>query len=513
MPIIDLNGLGHFKDKENAMVADKYSATKTYAVGDYCYYNGTLYRCTTAITTAEAWTVGHWTAAKLAADVTSQSEQIGELKNATNGIKSTIFTDETQIDNLSYNASRFGKTNKPVLAFLPANTWVKSLSLLMPANTAPYVDVELWEETNGTYSKSKTFQYLSTESHTSGYQKVNYPEIICNKNAFITYKDTSSSGVVRNDTDASSTLYVFPYDSETITFAAMTTVTRKIAVKIDYLTDLEDSAKDFVIVDQNGSGNYTTVIDAITNEPENTVIMVKPGVYNQDMTSCLKKRIILIGTDRNQCIIRDTDGRYGHHPLYISCGYFENLTIVAPYVSGESHEIGASGESSDNGSYAVHIDTDNDYAVGKQCEFHHCNISSDFFPAVGLGLRKNATFIFDDCKLENNQIATRGNYTSDGTLGALFFHDTNGEGGNQYIEVKDCMLTSKLENAMCMMQRENPEEETAVFCNFINNVLFSDVGGYTDTVWFRRDPLNPSTGKFSIVIGYGNSISTLNNNT
>lgn len=73
--LIDLNGLGHYKSKENAMVASVYSATKTYAVGDYAYYNGTLYRCTTAITTAEAWTAGHWTAAKIGDDVT-------ELKTA-----------------------------------------------------------------------------------------------------------------------------------------------------------------------------------------------------------------------------------------------------------------------------------------------------------------------------------------------------------------------------------------------------------------------------------------------
>lgn len=80
MPLIDLNGLGYFKGKENAMVAGNYSASNTYAVGDYVYYSGTLYRCTTAITTAEAWTAAHWTAAKLAEDLTSQSEKIDKLK-------------------------------------------------------------------------------------------------------------------------------------------------------------------------------------------------------------------------------------------------------------------------------------------------------------------------------------------------------------------------------------------------------------------------------------------------
>lgn len=39
-----------------------YDPTETYALGSYCIYGGVLYRCSTAITTAEAWTVGHWTA-------------------------------------------------------------------------------------------------------------------------------------------------------------------------------------------------------------------------------------------------------------------------------------------------------------------------------------------------------------------------------------------------------------------------------------------------------------------
>lgn len=43
----------------NAM-ASNYNASSTYAIGDYCLYNGKLYECTTAITTPEAWTAAHW---------------------------------------------------------------------------------------------------------------------------------------------------------------------------------------------------------------------------------------------------------------------------------------------------------------------------------------------------------------------------------------------------------------------------------------------------------------------
>lgn len=60
----------------NAM-APAYSPSGTYAVGVYVNHNGSIYRCTTAITTAESWTSGHWTAVVLGADLASQ---VGELK-------------------------------------------------------------------------------------------------------------------------------------------------------------------------------------------------------------------------------------------------------------------------------------------------------------------------------------------------------------------------------------------------------------------------------------------------
>lgn len=42
-------------------LSDEYDPTATYAVGDLCIHSNTLYRCNTAITTAEAWNSIHWT--------------------------------------------------------------------------------------------------------------------------------------------------------------------------------------------------------------------------------------------------------------------------------------------------------------------------------------------------------------------------------------------------------------------------------------------------------------------
>ena len=42
------------------IVSDEYSATSTYAVGDYCIRENVLYKCKTAITTGEAFDSNKW---------------------------------------------------------------------------------------------------------------------------------------------------------------------------------------------------------------------------------------------------------------------------------------------------------------------------------------------------------------------------------------------------------------------------------------------------------------------
>lgn len=88
---IDVNGLDHYHDKVSAMLASEYSSSKTYAVGDYCFHAGTLYECTTAITTAENWTAGHWTAAKLAEDTSALKTAFDEL------VYTNVLLDEASI--------------------------------------------------------------------------------------------------------------------------------------------------------------------------------------------------------------------------------------------------------------------------------------------------------------------------------------------------------------------------------------------------------------------------------
>ena len=60
-------------------IADAYSASSTYALGDHVLYNGQLYECNTAITTAEAWTAAHWTAVTVGAEIATVKDGLSEV--------------------------------------------------------------------------------------------------------------------------------------------------------------------------------------------------------------------------------------------------------------------------------------------------------------------------------------------------------------------------------------------------------------------------------------------------
>ena len=271
-------------------------------------------------------------------------------------------------------------------------------------------------------------------------------------------------------------------------------------------TDIADKIKNknFVVVDISGKGDYNSVVEAVANEPENTVIYIKPGIY-EGTIQAFNKRIILIGTDRNECILKSKNGLYEYPCVNGSCGYLENLTLYSEYEEGVSNEV----DVNTTGAYAFHCE--NEYGAGKTLEFHHCTLISDFFPALGMGTRKDFTCIIDDCVLENRQTVSRGKYVEDGSLGALYFHDSNGEAGKSRVIVKDSILKSDLENAMCPFTLK--KEGNSVTCSFINNVLYSKINKYSNNIWYRNgNPFTEEDGNFSIEIGYGNSNNDLNNN-
>ena len=82
------------------VVASAYSASKTYAVGDYVIHNSNLYRCNVAITTAESFTASHWTQVVLADDVTNLKSDFKYF---------TLFETKSVIDAKAQNRPSDGK--------------------------------------------------------------------------------------------------------------------------------------------------------------------------------------------------------------------------------------------------------------------------------------------------------------------------------------------------------------------------------------------------------------------
>lgn len=102
-----------------------YNPESTYAVGNFCYYENELYECNTAISTAEAWNVAHWTkiivkdlidAAKAVADEAAQA--IEGAKDLT--FDEDFFTpDETDTEvNIKLNGVPFGVNDETPLQIL-----------------------------------------------------------------------------------------------------------------------------------------------------------------------------------------------------------------------------------------------------------------------------------------------------------------------------------------------------------------------------------------------------------
>ena len=64
-----------------ANTAEAYDPTLTYNVGDYVTYNTALYKCITAITTAEAWTSAHWESVLVGNELSDVKSDLDDLKS------------------------------------------------------------------------------------------------------------------------------------------------------------------------------------------------------------------------------------------------------------------------------------------------------------------------------------------------------------------------------------------------------------------------------------------------
>lgn len=80
--------------------AEPYVNTRTYAVGEYCIYEKELYKCTTAVTSAEDFDSNKWTLTNVKTELTELNSSL-EYKTASNFYYLDISQPYTTIPNLS----------------------------------------------------------------------------------------------------------------------------------------------------------------------------------------------------------------------------------------------------------------------------------------------------------------------------------------------------------------------------------------------------------------------------
>ena len=119
---------------DTGLIAPAYSSSSTYAVGDHVIYDDKYYVCTTAISTAEAWTAAHWSQLTVGSETSALKSAVANAVGTQTEMvwaktdQYYINTGSSTIDPLSpytYASSHHGKCN--FMSCTPGDVFIISL--------------------------------------------------------------------------------------------------------------------------------------------------------------------------------------------------------------------------------------------------------------------------------------------------------------------------------------------------------------------------------------------------
>lgn len=279
-----------------------------------------------------------------------------------------------------------------------------------------------------------------------------------------------------------------------------------IKLKDEYIQDVIDDIaklkkigknKEYIVVAKKG-GDYNNLTEAVANANGTEIIVVMPGVYENEVVEAWGKTIYVIGISKTDCVIKNSTGAYHTPPLEVSSGLFKNLSIIH---EKNSNTTGING-------YAIHIE-DNDTA-NKNLVFENCYIESQNNWAIGMGMRGGCYVEFNKCDLVGN----------DNSHGGLFFHDSAIDEylGEQTIRCIDTNIFSIGTNTSDLKIQSQCKDGSTVNVEFIRTnvrnitngkqtkVFLNDNNGVYTNVANIEDLTNFNLSKSS----YGNSMEILN---
>ena len=216
-----------------------------------------------------------------------------------------------------------------------------------------------------------------------------------------------------------------------------------------------ESAKPNVVtwvVAQDGTGDFTTLTEAVDAAKSGDVIYVKNGIYDNEIVRGWTKTLSIIGESKYGVQIMG-DGNYSNPPLEMNSGVLKNLTI---YAYGET--------ANDIGRYAYAIHADNGILANNYFQVENCILKTKKGPgAVGMGMRGNCHVSFKDCDFINE------------TSAAFFMNesvtapDWNHTPGDQFFEFNNCkFICLNPDNKVTAAFEGYHSREGLVYGTFIN---------------------------------------------
>lgn len=486
-PVLNL-GIPKGADGEvtKASIATAYSTSGTYAVGDYCWYSGQLYRCVTAITSGESWTAAHWTAAKLAEDVTALNSDFNNQVYYSEGSYETLST--TTIDKYYYIADPniAGKLNYTANNY--ANTTV------VPCRKGDKFKVS-WRHMSAVvgivYANEDCTQYYGTDvpAGTPSAEETDYEVEI----------EIDCENVIFNGTSGYST---------TVKKFIPETVKDKIA---DIETKLSSYGNVYTVC-KDGSGDFSTIQSAVDGTSDGDTILIFPGTYSEQVTMTGKVRH-LIGVDKETCIITDDSSDYRTPPLWMGAGSVQNLTIIETHENPDPDLLNGDDTDGKNfnyqRAYCIHVE---DYATCHDTDavtlIENCILKNTKRCCLGMGLYQGHTIIVRNCDLWTGA----PDRTADVNRGVIYFHSRQTDQADttdQKIRLinntaySDTSLTLFIGDSARFSNRTSEMD-----CEFINNMLYSSVDGKADSTVGGNT--TPSTNVTYNPDSYGNNIAKLN---
>lgn len=183
-----------------------------------------------------------------------------------------------------------------------------------------------------------------------------------------------------------------------------------------------------IIVDINGNGNYRSINAAVENANSGDTIYIMSGIYDETVIVPNNKKINFIGENKLDVIIKNNNGNYANCPILMGAGKIENLTVYAQ----KDEQTDTNAQDYDGRSYAVHIERDSLY--NDTLYIKNCILKSDFYSALGMGMRGGCTVLLEDTDFI---LGSTGGGTS-----ALYAHDADNANyaGLQNLTIRNCRI-------------------------------------------------------------------------